>query len=268
MKTIGTSITTLFVSSLFACSATVITFDSYTPGPLASVGAATNNNFSGQDGWSKSSSSNAGQIVAFPNSGAYAGGQALAAYTTTTQQTYIGAKETAGFESFSFDLRYYVGQEMGVGGWFDSDNDGLFDQSEAQFMGGTVVIGGATVFGIRGASFAGTGGPSNNGRYSSGFTGVAGNWYRITVSPDFATLGVLLSIFDLTTETSVATDVSVNLSAAHFGANPALYDGVAVRSTGSTASPTALDNLTLIPEPSTTLLLGLAGLGLLRRRRA
>jgi hypothetical protein len=95
----------LAASSLLAVSSahadTTIDFESYTLGALtSSPNATTDRPFDGQDGWSRSTSANVGNIIATTTSGSYTGGQALTATTGTSAQTYIGAKAVGAFTSF------------------------------------------------------------------------------------------------------------------------------------------------------------------------
>lgn len=243
---------------------TTITFESpdyTTASPLSTgTGVTTNRTFDGQQGWSQSTSSHAGQIITTTTSGSYTGGQGLTANTSSaTDQTYIGAKASGAFDSFVFDFRYQV-KELGLGGWNDDDADSLFDQSEAEFMAGTVTISTTTSFGLRAAGF-GT-------RLSTGTSGTAGNWYRMTVTPDFANLQVTLGVFNLTSNSAVSLASSVfTLTGAEFGVNPTAYEGITARVTSNSGAVATLDNIHLIPEPATALLGGLGMLAMLRRRR-
>jgi hypothetical protein len=90
----------------------------------------------------------------------------------------------------------------------------------------------------------------------------------MTVNPDFATTTVTLGVFNLTTNSAVTLGTSVfNLTSAQFGVDPTTYEGVVARVTSDSGRPSAIDNITLIPEPSAALLGGLGLLALLRRRR-
>jgi len=241
------------------------------------VGAATNNAFTGQDGWSNSSSSNAGTVVTTVTSGEYTGGQAISGGTAT----YIGANKNVTLSSnYNFDLRYGAGQEMGVGHWNDDDSDGLFDQAEAELQIGVISGTGGWYFGARYAGFgtrswsdgAGslvTGGP--------GVAGTAGDWYRFNVSysPNGGNYDINVGIRNLSTGTDIDFDSgllgvqswSFIITAAQFGVAPASAEGLFIRTTTSGANG-LIDNInTAVPEPSAALLGGLGLLGLLRRRR-
>lgn len=258
-------ITTLVAITLShaAHAATTITFESpYTTGALstAPVSVLTDRPFDGQQGWSRSSSDNVGNIITTTTSGTYTGGQGLTGSTTGSTQTYVGAKALGAFDSYVFDFRYYATREVVVGGWNDDDNDSLFDNSEVEFMAGTVAISGTTSFGLRTAGFG--------DRLSTGTSGTNGSWYRMTVTPDFANLQVSIAVFNLTSNSTVTLATSVfTLTSAEFGVDPTLYEGVAVRLTSDSALPVTLDNIQLIPEPSVALLGSLGLLALLRRRR-
>ena len=264
----------LFASSVpLVHAATLIDFESpYTIGALSSTpGTTTNRPFDGQQGWSKSTSGNGGQIITTTTSGSYAGSQALTGSTAASAgsaDTYIGGKSIGPMTSLVFDFRYY-GVELGIGGWNDTVlNPAFFDQSEAQFMAGIVATSGTTYgFGLRGAGFLSTGG-NYNGRFSTGTTGTVGDWYRMTVTPDFANLQVSLAVYNLTTSAAVTLATSTfTLTGAQFGVDPAAYEGISARVTSHASAPAVLDNINVIPEPAAALLGGLGMLSLLRRRR-
>lgn len=207
------------------------------------VGTTTDRLFNGQQGWSQSTSSSAGQIITTTNSGAYIGGQGLAAnFLNSTDQTYIGAKAGVALTNYSFDFRYQA-KELGVGGWHDDDADGRFDQTEAAFLPGIIAVSSGAAFGLRIAGF-GTSGGTQNGRISSGTTGINGNWYRMTLTPDFANLQVSLAVHDLTNNSAVTLATSTfSLTSTQFGVNPTDYDGVTVRVTGNNSTGNILDNI-------------------------
>ena len=255
----------LFASSVpLVHAATLIDFESpYTVGAVATATAGTTNKaFVGQQNWSDSTSTSGGNIITTTDSGLYTGGsQALTASITAADQTYIGAKAVGAITmtTLVFDFRYQS-KELGLGGWYDTDNDSLFDQTEAQFMAGTVTPVSTNYFGVRGAGF-GT-------KYSTGTSGTNGSWYRMTVTPDFANLQVTLAVFDLTTNSAVTLATSVfTLPSAQFGVNPTDYEGITARVTGNSGASAAIDNIQVIPEPTAALLGGLGMLSLLRRRR-
>ena len=226
-------------------AATDITFESpYTLTALSSTpNTATDRPFDGQQGWSLSTSTSGGNIITTTTSGSYTGGQGLTASTTTTDQTYIGAKAGVALTTFSFDFRYQA-KELGVGGWNDDDADGKFDQTEAEYLPGIVATSASSyAFGLRAAGFVSTGG-TYSGRFSTGTSGTVGNWYRMTVTPDFVNHKVSLAVHDLTNNLAVTLATSTfTLSAAEFGGDPAAYDGVAARVTSSSSFPTILDNI-------------------------
>lgn len=253
----------LAACSPFLQAAIVIDFQSpYTIGTLSSAsGTTTDRVFTGQQGWSTSTGNSVGNIITTTTSGNYTGGQALTGGTGGTADTYLGAKAVGGFTSFTFDFRYYAGREVTVGGWNDDDADGRFDQSETEFMAGALFFGGNTRFGVRYANF-GT-------QVQTTTAGVNGNWYRMTVTPEYdATPTVTLGVFNLTTNSAVTLSQSTfSISSADFGVDPTTYDGVMARVTSDSTTQAAIDNITLVPEPSIALLGSLGVLGLLRRRR-
>ena len=225
-------------SSTFAVE---ITFESpYTTGALsATPNTATNRPFTGQQGWSLSTSTSGGNIISGTPSGL-----ALTGSTTTTSETYIGAKDVGAVNSYQFDFRYYTA-EVGVGGWNDADTDSLFDHTEAQFLPGVVAVNSAgnVAFGVRAAGFVTSGG-TYSGRFSTGTTGTNGNWYRMTVMPDSSTNQVSLSVYDLTSNSAVALSTSlINFTAAQFGVATSAYEGMSARVTSSSSAPSAIDNI-------------------------
>lgn len=270
----------LLVTSVLAIAggakAATITFESYAAGALASVGTTTNNAFTGQDDWSASSGGAAGTIVATTNSGEYVGGQALSG------TSYIGANANYTVSNtYSFDLRYGIGQEMGVGHWNDDDADGLFDQAEAELQVGIVADGGSPyAFGLRTAGFGtriwanGTGGAITTG---TGLSGTAGDWYRFVVSyvANGSNYDITMAVRNLTISTDIDFDSTtsgiqpwmVTVTSGQFGVAPSDAEGLLIRTTTS-GSNGLIDNINTIPEPTAALLGGLGLLGLLRRRRA
>jgi len=234
----------LFLALVAPLAAAPITFESpdyLTATPFSTdINTTTDRLFNGQQGWSQSTSNGAGQIIATSTSGAYTVGQGLVA--SSTDQTYIGAKAGVVLTNYSFDFRYQP-KELGLGGWNDDDADGKFDQTEAGFMPGIVALSSGTAFGLRIAGFGATGG-TYNGRISTGTTGINGNWYRMTVTPDFANLQVSLAVHDLTKNLAVTLATSTfTLTSIQFGGNPSDYDGITARVSGSNTTGNILDNI-------------------------
>lgn len=237
-----------------SAAASLIDFESYTSGALASVGGLNDNAFTGQDGWSASSGGAAGAIVATTSSGEYAGGKAVSSASGTT---YIGAN--AGHvlsNTFGFDLRYGSGQELGVGHWNDDDADGKFDQSEAELMVGIVNDGASPyAFGVRAAGFGariwsnGAGGTVSTG---AGLGGTAGNWYRFTVTytANGGNYDITVAVRDLTASTDIDFDSttagvqpwSFSVTSAQFGVATADAEGLVIRATTS-GSNGVIDNI-------------------------
>ena len=153
--------------------------------------------FAGQQGWSNSTSTDAGQILTTTTSGLYVGGQALST-VSPNGNTYLGAKNlglNGGFSSFTFNLRQGTTgttPDTYVGGYFDANNDGQFTQgTESQIMAGIVSTGvGVLNFGFRGAGFT--------TRLPTGVAPTAGDWYRLTIGLNYATLTVTMDVLDLT----------------------------------------------------------------------
>jgi hypothetical protein len=90
-------------------------------------------------------------------------------------------------------------------------------------------------------------------------------WYRLTASwtnPVAGNRDMSIAVFDLTNNMDLGVVLQTTLSESEFGADPATYEGVAVRITRG-----AIDNIGLVPEPSTVMLFGLGGLWMCRWRR-
>jgi hypothetical protein len=280
MKMRNTLLTCLPVFAALAplSAGAVITFETaegYTApvsfGPVN--GSTVNAPFTGLNGWSASTSTSQGQVVATTGSGEYVGGQALTAGGTGT---YIGGLrgglQYTGVNSIAFDAQYATG--IGVGFLGDYDGDGFFDQGS----------GGAN--GDPGLAFGVGGSPARfEARYASFGTelfnpanlqGTGGNWYHFNALIGDSLSGsreITLSVYNLTTSTLVdlngaadGTDWKFNLTDAQFGVAPEAALGVFVRLT----SAAKVDNLllTVVPEPAAIQLFGLGLLALLHRRRA
>lgn len=261
-------------------NAATISFESgegYSLGSIGTVnGSTTNAPFTGQQGWSRSTSGGTGSIIATTTSGEYTGGRALSAGGSVT--TYIGGKqgvvETTGSNTISFDAMYDGALTVGFLG---NDGDSLFDQAVTQDTG--IQFGGspgATMsYRLPGFGAGGT---------IPGITGTltGGVWYHHNITIGEILSGnrlITLSLRDLTNGTdldlngaSAGNSISFSVTAAEFGVAPEDAFGGFVRVSDATANATdsAIDNLsfTAIPEPSTALLGGFGLLALLRRRRA
>jgi hypothetical protein len=238
------SLPLLTLLALFASNAgaTLIDFESYNVGALASVTSGTDDKeFTGQDGWSVSTSSSAGEVITTADSGEYVGGKAIGG------RTYIGAN--AGYtlsNAYSFDLRLDGGSETGLGHWNDGDADGRYDQSEVELQVG-IVSDGLTpyAFGVRTAGFGtriwadGAGGAITTG---DGLTGSLGHWHRFTVTyvANGGDYDITIAVRDLTASTDVDFDSttpgvqpwSLTVTAAQFGVPIANAEGLVVRTSG------------------------------------
>ena len=238
----------LFLTAALPALATEITFESpyTTTGDFSTgINVTTAALFNGQQNWSQSYSNSLGKIITTTTSGSYTGGQALSAPTAGATLTYMGATQAiAPTSSYQFDFRYYNAAEVGVGGWDDTNTDGKSAQAEAGFTAGNVAVSNsASAFGIRGTGFLGTGG-TYLGRFSTGTSGVDGNWYRMIVMPDSTTNQVSLSVYDLTTGAAVPLTTSlINFTAAEFGVATSSYDGLTARVTATSTKTSALDNI-------------------------
>lgn len=227
-------------------------YASATPLSPAPANVATNRPFDGQDGWSRSTSSATGALVATPTNGEYAGGQAIGG------ATYIGAKSGVALldpatRAFTVDVSA-GGGEMGCGFWNDDNGDGLFSQSEVQFQVG-LVASGSLQFGIRYKNF-GT-------RVGSGVSGASGHWYRLRThigeADDSGARTVTLRVRDLSDGRELDFDPATagiqpwvqTVSAANFGAAPEAGSGAFIRVSQS-GSNGLLDNIHpggTLPEP-------------------
>jgi hypothetical protein len=269
--------------------ADVLTFEppTYSGGAIVAANGAsvlTNRAFTGLDGWSDSSSSQPGGITTTLSSGRYVGGQAIrsGAALTSTGGSYIGVKnnfQLYSSRSYTFDMSP-SNSEVDVGGWSDTDGDGLYDQTEVTGMAG--FMGTTRGFGFRSATFSST-------YYSSGvqptLTGAdaGAHWYRVFVTAEELGGGVgryTMGVYDLTDDVIIdlapsddnsVTFTTPNLLPANFGAPLTDVAGVVVRVSSNTAYPVGgrVDNIQSgivpVPEPATGMLLLLAGPLLLRR---
>ncbi len=258
-------------------SAAPITFDvpPYALGNIGALNGSTSNApFTGQQGWSLSTSNGNGTIITTTASGEYGGGHALDG-GTATGTTYIGGKlgivDITGVNSVTFDARF---QASGVTAGFFGGS-GNFDQTDfGMQFGGT---GGSLPF-YRDAAFGTqTNAPSG--------TLVNGDWYRYSVSIGASLAGnrsITMAVRDLTNGTDVdingagaGNDWTFSVTDAQFGVAPESAVGGAVRVTRNNGANLAgIDNLqlTAVPEPATIAFLasavGLLGLRIARRRRA
>jgi hypothetical protein len=225
-------------------------------------------------GWTASSSTSPGYIVTTTSSGSYVGGQALrsASGSPGSGQSYIGTLDLdlSGILMLSFDVcspSPASGAQAMIGGWYDANLDSMYNQNpETGVTGGLT---GATQFGMRINNMGGT-------TYNSGVAPIADNWYNITLTYDFANNTALLDVFNLTANSVVdlngaSAGTTFSATAANlYGAtpvNPLTYQGVVLRASGTAL----LDNVIVVPEPSSVALMVVGGFGMLalmRRRSA
>ncbi len=227
----------------------------------ASTGVA----FTGQDGWSLSTSSASGTVVATTDSGSYAGGQAVHG------NTYIGANSDYLIaqnpeRQFSFDLFSGTGAErLGVGGWSDLNDDGLFQQNEMGLMAGFNNQGGTLRFGGRAANFG-------TDLFVPDITVAADTWYRMQVTYDDDARSMTLDVWNLTLD-GIVIDLNgpddgtsytfAGLSESQYGFATTEFDGITMRLSNNSFR---IDNISSVPEPG-PLLFAFGALGLLGARR-
>jgi alpha-glucosidase len=208
---------------------------------------ATNAQFTGQQGWSQSTSGGKGAIVTTTTSGLYQGGQALG--SGDSGNAYIGANTNVVLgKKFRFDLFAPSGNKAGVAGFVDANQDGWFSQSESGVFAGVNDSGGISYFGFRDLIAGGT-------TYSSGVAAGPTNWYRITVTLDDATRTASMEVTNLS-----AGSVAVDLNGAALGTaftkawtagqwiSPTNFNGTLARASG----PLLIDNLVVL-QPAITI---------------
>ncbi|MCW1923905.1 right-handed parallel beta-helix repeat-containing protein [Luteolibacter arcticus] len=101
----------------------------YTNGNIAATNGGQGAPFNGQQGWSRSTSDNAGNIFTTSPSGEYPGGQAL---RSGASGSYIGGKRgivrKSAINTLVFDA--FTGHSVSVGYLGDPDADGLFEHAD------------------------------------------------------------------------------------------------------------------------------------------
>ncbi|MGC3957795.1 MAG: glycoside hydrolase family 97 N-terminal domain-containing protein [Verrucomicrobiota bacterium] len=173
----------------------------YALGTVANTTAtgASNAQFTGQQGWSQSTSGGKGAIVTTTTSGLYQGGQALG--SGDSGNAYIGANTNVVLgKKFRFDLFAPSGNKAGVAGFVDVNQDGLFSQGESGVFAGVNDSGGVSYFGFRDSIAGGT-------TYSSGVAAGTTNWYRITVTLDDTARTASMEVINLSAG-GVAADLN------------------------------------------------------------
>lgn len=244
---------------------------------IGALGGASDAPFTGQQGWSLSTSTGTGRIVTTTTSGEYTGGQGLGADSADTR-TYIGGKlgavEITGINTITFDAMYSTGGAISAGFLGVGDADGLFDNSDAGMQFGGNGSPGATVF-YRDLGFGATQtNPSSSG------TLVEGKWYRHTITIgeiSGANRSITMSVRNLTDATDLdlnggtaGTSITFSVTNSAFGVAPEAAVGGFIRISNATGASTPfIDNInfTAVPEPSSVFLGSLGMLALLRRRR-
>jgi hypothetical protein len=114
-----------------------------------------------------------------------------------------------------------------------------------------------------------------SGTQGSGVSPITDNWYRLTLTYDFANSAAMLDAFNLTAGSAVdlngasaGNTYSFSSASLFNSVDPATYKGIVARASGTAL----VDNIvvTPVPEPSSVALLagGFGMLTLLRRRSA
>lgn len=216
-------------------------------------------------GWQFDGDSSAVQVATTANSGSYVGGKAIntddggasfAGYAATVGGIPTGIQADMLWDYRGKPATGFGDPTLQVNAWVDAGDDGIFSSGE-RTVGFNMDNDGDFEFL--------SGGGELDGATSTGFS--VDTWYRLTLTwsdPDGAgDRDLTLSAVDLTNNNNLGVINTITMSAGDFGADPADWDGVAFRMTRGT-----IDNIVLIPEPSTMVLTlgGLVGLCLARRR--
>jgi hypothetical protein len=263
----------------FSCSSQAAILANFTDG----TGTTLPDQYAGVagSGWLGAWGTNNGPTVAVSNtSPVNSGGNYLNVTSSVANDTAVGRRfdgTSAGVDitvpvTFTFDLR--VDTLTG----FDTVNDYLSAHANSSAAGTNYNVSSNSSYIIRayGASpsagknanewlfynGAGDGGSFSAANFqNSGMTVGAGTTYSFTVTNDPATKKYSVSIFDGTNTVS-----SSNLGWRSSSAS----NGIAFNNRASAVTDVesySIDNISIVPEPGTVTLVGLAGLAVLRRRR-
>lgn len=207
----------------------------------------------GQDGWAGVDYSIAGSVT----SGLYTGGRAVLISTHNVWLNRVSEKvpvdPSAGPVQMSVDVQIshksglHIGMRAGTpdyGPTFGIDVDGA-DNNTLKFMYRDVAFGGTT--------------------YGNAVSAADGDWIRITESYDTVSQQLTVTAHNLTTDTAMTTGITNANPGAWTVTDAGMWFRHLQRVSGETQ--VMFDNINIVPEPATVLLLCLGGVTALRRKK-